>query len=151
MSILPVCLLVGLLLLQGTAPQQNDEVKRLYEQFLNQHVIGALDENDCSKVIEERKIQDKNGFKETNTFIIASKEAVTAICQGRKSGENIESKGQFNVVVCTHVDKGKYKGERLGYHYIAVGCKDYFPVHFGTHQSFVRPDMLCIGCIFYSL
>uniref|UniRef100_A0A3B5PRN7 Ribonuclease A-domain domain-containing protein n=1 Tax=Xiphophorus maculatus TaxID=8083 RepID=A0A3B5PRN7_XIPMA len=102
-----------------------------YQNFLRQHVIDAMDENDCTRVIAVRNIADEDKPKEKNTFIIAGEEAVRAICQG-KPGKR-KSKNKFTVILCTYTGENNYKGRRSVL-FLEAECEkvgeQFLPVHF---------------------
>uniref|UniRef100_A0A8D0D9D0 Ribonuclease A-domain domain-containing protein n=1 Tax=Sander lucioperca TaxID=283035 RepID=A0A8D0D9D0_SANLU len=95
-----------------------------------------MDDNGCTKDMNDRGITDGNGCKPTNTFIKANFTSVRHVCgTGGKNigGNNYKSKKKFNIIVCTR-PKGnppdcKYKSARYN-KYIVVACIKRNPVHF---------------------
>uniref|UniRef100_A0A3Q2E396 Ribonuclease A-domain domain-containing protein n=1 Tax=Cyprinodon variegatus TaxID=28743 RepID=A0A3Q2E396_CYPVA len=93
-----------------------------------------MNEADCSKVIKERGIKNKEKPKKKNSFIIAIENEVQAICQGKSGRTN--STERFDVIVCTliHEDymyEGSWKpGQRL-----EVECDKNLPVHFYRQEE----------------
>lgn len=107
-----------------------------FEKFKNQHIIDDMKEG-CDKIIQERKIQDKDSnCKQKNTFILHSVKNVIPVC---KSGKNIKdniykSSGTFRTVLCTLTgDKTskpcKYKSTEKE-EQIVIACEGGEPVHF---------------------
>ncbi|XP_056109149.1 ribonuclease-like 3 [Rhinichthys klamathensis goyatoka] len=111
-----------------------------YEKFLKQHVFGAMTVQKCDSEIRIRGIvrpQTTNGCKETNTFILANKKYVRAVCgkAGTALGDDkFMSNNPFPVVICkknsgdTH-PHCKYRGVRST-RKIVVSCEDGWPTHY---------------------
>ncbi|MEQ2211079.1 hypothetical protein XENOCAPTIV_025786 [Xenoophorus captivus] len=138
MSIFPVCLFVCLLLVQVVAPETTETD---FQKFVRQHIIEAMDENDCTTVMANRNITKKvrtsertetnetKGPKKINTFIIANENEVKAICHGQ-NGPEVRSANKFNIVVCKLTKEGRYEGTIKYYQIIEVKCENNLPVHF---------------------
>ncbi|MEQ2300451.1 hypothetical protein AMECASPLE_025563 [Ameca splendens] len=141
MSIFPVCLLVCLLLVQVVAPETTEVSEQRFREFVRQHIIEAMDPNDCTTVMANRTITKKvrtkdrteinetKGSKKINTFIITNENEVKAICQGQNKPKKIQSAKKFKIVVCNLTNEGHYKG-REDYQIIVVECANNLPVHF---------------------
>ncbi|XP_028435553.1 uncharacterized protein LOC114556718 [Perca flavescens] len=133
---------------KGTNTFITEKVKHDVAWFTNQHIAEKMNEDDCTNVIKGRGIMKDNGScKWSNTFIIASLEAVAAVCkttQPVKPNSNIhQSTTTFDLIDCTQTmdsakDKDKppncvyKKGEVLDKKIIVIGCDKYGPVHFET-------------------
>ncbi|MEQ2213883.1 hypothetical protein XENOCAPTIV_022702 [Xenoophorus captivus] len=142
MSIFPVCLLVCLLLVQVVAPETTEESEKRFREFVRQHIIEAMEPNDCTTVMANRSITKKvrtkdrtktnetKGPKKTNTFIIANENEVKAICHGQTGPKKIRSANKFNITVCNLTDEGRYEGTKKYYQIIVVECENNLPVHF---------------------
>lgn len=117
-----------------------------YRNFINQHVNAAMSIDQCDRIIGSRRISQPNSnlCKETNTFIRATLNPITAICSfaGEHYGQLTKSTNPFDIVVCklrnggepnnpTRVPHCQYRGQartRL----IAIRCEGRFPVHYGA-------------------
>ncbi|MEQ2176196.1 hypothetical protein GOODEAATRI_025601 [Goodea atripinnis] len=141
MSIFPVCLLVCLLLVQVVAPETTEESEKRFREFVRQHIIEAMEPNECTTVIAKKsitkkvrtkdrtKLDETKGPKNKNTFIIANENEVKAICHGQTGPKKIRSANNFKIVVCNLTNEGRYKG-RKDYQIIEVECANNLPVHF---------------------
>ncbi|MED6257854.1 hypothetical protein ATANTOWER_032553 [Ataeniobius toweri] len=130
MSIFPVCLLVCLLLVQVVAPETTERSEQRFREFVRQHIIEAMEPNNCTTVMANRNIKHKDGPKDKNTFIIGNENEVTAICHGQIEPKKTPSKKTFDVVVCVHTIKEHYEGTKKYYQIIEVECANNLPVHF---------------------
>ncbi|XP_056109151.1 ribonuclease-like 3 [Rhinichthys klamathensis goyatoka] len=110
-----------------------------YKHFLKQHVFGAMTVQKCDSEIHTRGIVQSdttNGCKDINTFILANKKDVNAVCgkAGTQRGNNRVSNNPFPVVICklhsgnTH-PHCEYRGTRST-RQIVVRCEDGWPVHY---------------------
>ncbi|KAK7136692.1 hypothetical protein R3I93_016897 [Phoxinus phoxinus] len=115
-----------------------------YNNFLKQHVFGAMTVQKCDGEIHAREIVrplTTNGCKEKNTFILANKKDVKAVCDkaGTPQGDKRISNKPFPVVICKLQKKKKedrpthphceYRGTRST-RKIVVRCEDGWPVHY---------------------
>lgn len=122
-----------------SADAQPAEVKARYLNFLDQHVYGSMNENQCDSVIGKRRITQgaTNNCKETNTFILATQKQVRAVCQQggtHKTRDLYESNQPFAVITC-RLTSGQtrphcqYRGQRST-RTITLGCDQTWPVHY---------------------
>lgn len=121
---------------------QPADVRQRYEKFLKQHVYGNMNERICDREISKRHItkpNTDNGCKEVNTFILANKETVKAICTGggaiyNKNKDLYMSTQPFAVVTCSlksgaRHPKCSYRGNKST-RKIVVGCEQGWPTHY---------------------
>lgn len=122
------------------AEAQPEGVAPRYIKFLNQHVYGDMAEALCNREMRAREITetDSNKCKDKNTFILATKKQVKAVCEKggtHYKGDIYQSNQPFTVVTCNlqsgetvpHCDYGKGKSSRR---YIRIGCDRGWPVHY---------------------
>ncbi|KAG5260499.1 hypothetical protein AALO_G00308900 [Alosa alosa] len=143
------CLLVLLLCVCGMEPVEGVHETR-YEKFLRQHVVNAMNIDDCTSIIKDRKIYAKDNksgkdkCKPVNTFILTEEQQAKAICHDgettvRRNKEFKKSTKDFNVVVC-HIKDEKKEYPNCEYTpkqeatYILVACdNNKLPVHLEPH------------------
>uniref|UniRef100_A0AAY5ECT9 Ribonuclease A-domain domain-containing protein n=1 Tax=Electrophorus electricus TaxID=8005 RepID=A0AAY5ECT9_ELEEL len=100
-----------------------------------------MEMHQCDQVIKERHITSRNinKCKEINTFILASKEQVTAVCKDTNKHRKLyKSTKRFDLVICKLKSGVKcppcvYNGKNSS-KTIIVACKRGWPVHFQSME-----------------
>ncbi|TDH11146.1 hypothetical protein EPR50_G00057760 [Perca flavescens] len=143
-----ISIFAGVLLISAAvlSMDRGEKVKHDVAWFTNQHIAEKMNEDDCTNVIKGRGImKDDGSCKWSNTFIIASLEAVAAVCKtpALKRNSNLhQSTTTFDLIDCAQTmdsakDKDKppncvyKKGELKEQKRIKIGCdKKGNPIHY---------------------
>ncbi|KAI4896981.1 hypothetical protein NFI96_002573 [Prochilodus magdalenae] len=140
MKIYPFAVLLLLALyaaLYADAQPQNVTDRYIHKQ----HVFGNMNTQKCDSEIAKRKIThgDSNNCKPVNTFIVAEKKQIRAVCQkgGKPKGGNLyESTKPFPVVICRLKSGERHPkcvysgGKKASTRKITVACDQGWPVHY---------------------
>uniref|UniRef100_A0A3B4WVG9 Ribonuclease A-domain domain-containing protein n=1 Tax=Seriola lalandi dorsalis TaxID=1841481 RepID=A0A3B4WVG9_SERLL len=108
------------------------------EDFKKRHVINKMEERDCQRVIDDRKIKNMNKYKEINTFIVDKYENIRKVCDYGTCINNDQYKSytctsntKFHIVDCILQNK-KYRGSAK-FARIQISCINGSPVHYIKH------------------
>ncbi|XP_047007896.1 ribonuclease-like [Ictalurus punctatus] len=122
--------LVLLLVLCAALPAESQN----WEAFKKKHIYPSMDERRCTDTIKDKKINYGGICKKMNSFILARKDQVKAVCgaAGRAVRGNLrESNKPFSVVTCNLMQSNpcKYVGQKST-RCITIACEKGFPVHY---------------------
>ncbi|TDH13518.1 hypothetical protein EPR50_G00033360 [Perca flavescens] len=148
-----ISVIAGVLLLSAAVISLDfvREEKTLAAKFINQHINEEMNNNDCTKVMNDRGITDYNGnCKLMNTFIGAPIGTVRDICgtggqkyfNKKKPGvrDLRKSRAPFNIVVCRLKDATaapcEYEGAAYNRHIVVACDVKGDPVHFDRFLSY---------------